>query len=138
MVQKTIPHTLSHFKIDLNLMMYNAGRPKGARLGTSQYGHVEKICRLYVSQLNKLIRTQQLNPEDLPGFRTYIGSLGKIMQCTRKTVQNRIRHYVKCDVITKMEYLGSKGIMLWFHPDIVFKNQKGYEDFMDRTSEDNL
>lgn len=121
--------SFDYAKIDTNIIKFNGQKSKGDKIGASQLGGAKIMGRLYLRQLNHLRHVRELDPESVPGFTTHIGGLAKIMDCTRKTVQNRLNHYEKCGAIIRRENNGKNGITIWFHPDIIFKNQDGYAHF---------
>lgn len=115
-----------------NLMLRNTKKYKG-KIGTNHMGAVKTMLPFFAKQLTDLSKAQEISPDTDPGFKTTIGGLKYEFDCTRKTVKNRLNALQQQGVITKRENHGKYGIRIWFDHDLIFKDQRGFENYTSAT-----
>ena len=91
------------------------------KLNANHRATAELIVRLYLKQLNKATGIDKIDPQNLPGFRTYNTSLATCKGCTKRTILNHKERLRKAGFIVEEQHRGAEGIELWINNTILGK-----------------
>ena len=107
---------------------YNASQSKLTdKLNANHRATAELIVRLYLKQLNKASLVDKIDPQNLPGFRTFNTSLATCKGCTKRTILNHKERLRKAGFIVEEQHRGAEGVELWINNDILGKAELSTE-----------
>ncbi|MCG8322862.1 MAG: hypothetical protein MI921_25395 [Cytophagales bacterium] len=98
---------------------YNAAQSKLTdKLNANHRATAELIVRLYLKQLNKASQIDNIDPQNLPGFRTYNISLATCKGCTKRTILNHKERLRQAGFIVDEKHKGAEGVEIWINKAI--------------------
>ena len=101
---------------------YNAAQCKLTdKLNANHRATAELIVRLYLKQLNKASKIDTVDPQNLPGFRTYNTSLATCKGCTKRTILNHKERLRQAGLIVGEKHKGAEGVEIWINKAILGK-----------------
>ncbi|MDN5214694.1 hypothetical protein QQ020_21625 [Fulvivirgaceae bacterium BMA12] len=98
---------------------YNAAQSKLTdKLNANHRATAELIVRPYLKQLNKASQIDTVDPQNLPGFRTYNTSLATCKGCTKRTILNHKERLRQAGFIVDEKHKGAEGVEIWINKAI--------------------
>ena len=98
---------------------YNTAQSKLTdKLNANHRATAELIIRLYLKQLNRASQIGNIDPQNLPGFRTYNTSLATCKGCTKRTILNHKERLRLAGFIVDEKHKGAEGVEIWINKAI--------------------